>query len=294
MTTPLLNQLIEEAVQACHTLATEAQDATTAAAQVATEAVELAGVVEQQGYDLHDEMTQAIAAVHDAAHRITAAADGAIAALESIPGRTRESATGMGAFLEALRREALRLDAARAQLFDGLEAAVATLNEDYRDLAEGTEEYLARVAKAFQEAGMGVRDLPDHTNDVGIVLGHRLAEVREEVARLGTTAEEHAAELVRAVEQGSQTIANHVVAVLNGAIGGHNELASELSYGVADPTWVEEAMAPLAAELGYMAPLADQVEEGVFPPVSSTTTVAERAVEHLETTSASLAKVQDR
>jgi uncharacterized phage infection (PIP) family protein YhgE len=302
MTTPLLNRLLEEAVDRCQALATEAQDAVTASGQVAEEALELAKLVEQEGQDLHEEMTKVIAAVQDAATQVTAAAAGAIATLESVPGRARESTVGIEGVLAALRREAVRLDAAREQLFEGLRTAVGALNEDFTDLVDGVDEYLARVAKAFHTAGLEVHKLPDHAVELGQLLSHRMAETRKDVEQLGATAEEHAAELVRAIDYSSQTISDQVTTLLNEAIGRHDEVMTdvragvldETPAGVADPSWIEDSLAWVKSEIANLDALPDQVEEGLFPPLSAVAGAAGRAASHLETTADSLAKVVGR
>src|SRR5262249_7827721 len=153
---------------------------------------------------LHDALQHAIAAVHDAAAHVATAADGAIASLESVPGRARETALAVGKVLPSLRQEALRLDAARVALFEGLHTSVDAFNEDYRDLTHGIEDYMKRVTKAFQDALMELHAMPSHATDLGLITFHRVSQVKKEVDQLGSVAEQHAAQLVKAMDHGSQ------------------------------------------------------------------------------------------
>jgi hypothetical protein len=292
MTTPQLNVLLDTAVQRCQELATEAGDAASAASAVAQEVLELAKFVEQDGQDLHQELQKAIAAVNGAASRVTATADDAVAKLEGVPGRAAETAHAVGGLILALRQQASELDAAREGLLDGLRTAVDAANEDYRALAQGLDEYLERVARAFLEAGSGVRELATETLHLGQIIGHRASQVRQDVEQLGTAAEEHAAELARAMDHGSQEISNHVTTVLNETMGAHNALAQELHTGVAGPSWVEETLAPLEAALGSLCPVPDQVEESLFPPLSAIGTSAERTMGDLESAADALGQAR--
>jgi len=294
MTTPQLNLLLDEAVQRCQVLTTAAGEAGAAGTQVTVEALELAKLAEEEGHDLHEQLQKAIAAVQDAAHRVTAAADSAIASLDGVPGRAAETGWGVAKLLDALREQSLRVDGARVGLFDGLRTAIDSLNEDYQDLAKGLNDYLQRVTKAFVEAGQPLHYLGDNIRDVGLMLGHRFEHTRKEVEQLGHLAEDQSVAFVRSMDHGSQKVANHVTEMLNETINAHNALAEELHSGIADPIWIEDAMKPLVTELENLSPVADHVEEGLSPAISQIATSAESAADHLATTGDTLSKVANR
>jgi hypothetical protein len=63
---------------------------------------------------------------------------------------------------------------------------------------------------------------------------------------------------------------------------------------VADPSWIEDSLAWVKSEIANLDALPDQVEEGLFPPLSAVAGAAGRAASHLETTAESLTKVLGR
>jgi hypothetical protein len=138
-------------------------------------------------------------------------------------------------------------------------------------------------------------ELRQHADD-------KVALVRKDVGQLGQVALEACDEFVDGTVRGAQVIADHVTTTVNDALERHNTAMAELragaldetTAGVPDPNWVGATLDTLRNELGTLEPVAGQVEEVLFPPLSQIATVGERAGQHLETVSQSLTKVAGR
>jgi hypothetical protein len=302
MTEPLLNQLLDEAVERCHELATHAQAAATAGADVSAEALGLAQVVETEAQNLHADVAQALEALQGAAGRITDAADAAIATLQSIPGRASQSSANVRGMLEALSAELLSLDGARQHLLEGLKTSGETLAHDTKDLAEGVQAYVDRVEAAWKQPMTGMQELTKEAQDLRLQIDDRGALVRKDTMQLGKVALEQCDAFADGTVRGAQAIADQATTTLNEALHRHNTEMAELRAwtleetpaGIADPNWIDNTLLPLENEIGWLAPVAGQIEEALFAPLSAISTVAERAEQQLETAAQSLAKVLGR
>jgi hypothetical protein len=302
MTTPLLNQLLDEAVERCHDLAGHAQTAATNGSDVAAEALELVQLVETEGPGVHTDVEKAIEAARGAGSRINAAVETAVAALEAVPARAAQSAADVRALFEALREQVQRLDAARVGLLTGLQSSAQALDQDAKDLEEGVEAYIARVQEAWRPPMIALRQLASSAVELRHHVDDQAKLVRKDVGQLGQVALEACDEFVDGTVRGAQTIANHVTTTVNDALERHNAATAELraaaldetDAGVPDPNWVGTTGDRLRNEIGYLEPIAGQIEEGLFPPLSQIAAAGERAEQHLETVSQSLARVTDR
>jgi hypothetical protein len=302
MTEPLLNQLLDEAVERCHELATQAQASATAGSDVAEEVLGLAQLAESEGQGLHVDVEQAIEALQGAGARITEAVDRAVAALESIPGRAAQSAANLQSMFEALREQVLRLDSSRQALLAGLEASAEALDQDATDLQESVQAYIARVQEAWRQPMIGMRGLARSAHELRFHADDRVSLVKKDIGLLGQVALEQCDTFVDGTVRGAQTIADQLATTLDEALGRHNGLMAELRAdtldetpaGVADPNWVDTALEPLKNELAVLDPVASQVEEALFAPLGAIATTGERGEQQLEAVAQSLAKVLGR
>jgi hypothetical protein len=302
MTIPILNRHLEEALYRCRDFSTEAQEIATASSGLAEEAVELGKLTEGEAEQLHEELVKTVEAVQAATADLEATVNRALATLDSVPGRAVSSAEGILGTLAPLRAAVIRVDEAREELMTGLRSSAERFDQDRKDLVAAIGQYFERVEKAWKEPAILVHEVPDRAQEMGGVLGLRMREVREDVERLAGIALEHHGDLVRAADNGSQAIADHVVGLLNEAGGRHSEVMAELRErvldetpgGVADPDWIAEAVAPLRAEVVDLDAVAPQVEDALSAPARALTDAVERTDQQLANAAASLARVLSR
>jgi len=295
---PLLNELLQEAVDRCDTLSVQAQAAAHAATEVADEAIALADLAEAEALHLHDAVGHVIAALHDAATRTSAAVDHAIGSLDGVPGRTAETAAHVRALFNSLRDEILELDEAREHLLQGLQESGQVLDHDQAELGQHLQGYLTAIGEAWKPTVVSAMAIPKAGWERRTHNEDRTALIHREVDALASTAIEQSQQFATGLDHGARTLGENVTTTLGDAIQRHNELMADLrsgtldetAAGIPDPSWIDTVFNVVGSVVKALQPLPNTFEEALFPLESGITTAAQHATEHLDAAGQSLAK----
>lgn len=278
MGTPELNQLLEEAAQRCTDVASGAESSAHAASAVAEHATALGNLAVHDADALHQEMAQAIDALHHAREQGTQAVNTAAELLHGLPARVEHAEGEIKALLEAVQADVQHLDEARQHLYQGMQTSSQHVDASFQAVEAQVQALAQRLDSRIQEAEghlaalqQAVADAQSHVHDEG-------AKLQSAIAKLAIAGPLATKSMGFATSNALAAIAEQVVGLCNAAIEGHNGLVGAVRHALTDEepgggqpaeTWLHRAAQPLHDAFTELAQFPGEVTDAVHGPVAA-------------------------
>jgi len=297
MTTPLLNDLLDEAAQQCADLAAKASAAATAAGEIVEQAQAIGLDAVNAAERLHREYAEAIAAV---AHASTQTGDAGTVAGEhvhAVPPKALEAVTAVKDMLVAVEGDAIQFGQDRARRFQELDQTARTTEEAFHDLVTQMQAFDERLSGRLNETHDQLQHFQDLVHGAGIDLAKAGQHLTEEIELLGNVAAKLAEATAHGLEQLLTAISWDSNNYCNDAIRGHNDVMAAVRQAYldetkADPepqhTYVETALGKVSEAMHHFGALEEPARLAVQTNVDAFVAEGEKTMTSLTEASENL------
>jgi hypothetical protein len=286
---PLLNQLLEEAIQRSTEFTQKAQAATTEATDIAEAAEALGRTAVDEAETLHHAMADALEAIHTAKEEIDVEADRTAAVLNGLPARAETTEAEVKALLAGIHEDATHLSELRVRLLARVDASTLQAGSELRDLEGKVQELQQRLETRLTEANDHVAKLRQAVEEGRTHLDEEERNLREAIHSLGVLAMEKAGVFVDAVQATELILGRRIVEFCNHVADSHNtsmmawrsQVTDETPAASPAETWVHQALQPMDDGLTELAALAEPAAQALRDAVAAITADANHALQQL-------------
>ncbi|HXB55967.1 MAG TPA: hypothetical protein VN461_14370 [Vicinamibacteria bacterium] len=234
MGTPLMNQLLDEAVQCCAELAARAAAGVSAAHEVLEQAQALGTRAVEATERLHHEYTEAIAAVRRTGQQSGHAADITAQELNSVTPEAIKAATAVKDMLVAMEGEASNLAEARSRGFHDLQGSALEAENGFHSLAAQVHAFEEHMNARLDEAKQELSHFQGMVDDATKAIEKAHQSLYETLDDLGHSAHKVTSITAHGLEQMLAAVANGFVDYSNNAIESHNDLVDAVRHSYLD------------------------------------------------------------
>jgi hypothetical protein len=293
MTPPVINQLLEEAVQRTVELTGRADSAAADALQVYEQATALGQLATQEAEALHQDLTKAVEAVSHLHSQIEQAAAHAKGALDLLPAAADGAETELRELLSGFHADVAHLNELNSRIVGDVDRSTQQVEGDFNHLGGSIQQFHSTLDAQLNDVEARVDTLRQAVHEARTHLNEERAQLSRAIQAQGELALADAEVLGACMQAATVLIARKVVDVCNHTIGLHNTNCSALRTGVtgdtptssADPTetWVHEAVQPILDEVAGLDQLRQPAEASLETAVQSIEEKAETVRSGLET-----------
>jgi hypothetical protein len=236
MGSPLMNQLLDEAVQCSTELAARAAAGVSAAHDVVEQAQALGTKAVDEAERLHREYTETLQAIKHAGQQSGQAADAAAQAVHSVTPEAIKAATAVKDMLVAVEVEATHLAETRSRAFHGLDGSARQAETGFHDLAAQVQAFEEHLSARLGEAQEQLKHLQGVVREVTGDIAKAHQSLYEALDALGHSAHKVTSATAHGLEQMLAAVASGFVDYSDNAIWGHNEVVAAVRQGYLDET----------------------------------------------------------
>jgi hypothetical protein len=282
---PLINQLLEEAIQRSTDLAERAD----ALAEEAGDIQETAGVfgrlAEHEADGLHREMLEALHALEQARQGVDTQADQASDTLDDLPGHGDASESKVRELLEGVRGDMAQLSELRGRLLADVDKSREAVDQQFQDLAERVQRLQEELAQGLRNAEESVEKLRRAVNDARARLAEQQPLLLEAIQSLPMLAGNEATTLAGYLHALLVLLGRSLFETCQRILHCHNEALKPLRAGftgespaaaaaAVPETWVKQSVQPLQDALDELALLPGPAGESLDDLASAITEMA--------------------
>ena len=294
---PLINQLLEEAVQRCTDFAHRGQAVTAEASQVAEAALSLGQTAVAEADTLHKAMATALTAIETAREEIDIETGRAAVVLSGLPARAATTEADVKGLLAGVHEDVAQLSELRARLLARVDESTTQASTEVQDLERRVHDLQQRLEDRLKEANDHVARLRQAVEEGRSHLGEEERHVREAIQSLGVMATDKAHAFAASLNAVIIILGRRVVEFCNLVVESHNgAMLSWRSHatdetpagGAPSETWVHQALQPIDDALNELAALQQPTVQALHDAMQVIETNADHALQTLTSIASSL------
>jgi DNA repair exonuclease SbcCD ATPase subunit len=259
-TTPILNELLEEAANRCLELTERAAGAGQALETLADASDTLRSRLANEGDEASRHLQELVSRLDGAQTRLETSASNAGTAFDTLGAKAAELQARVGQLVEQVRRSAGALESREDDLSTRLQARGEETQRAYQELEQHVADLQAAADTQLGEAAQALDAFRGAVDGARQDLGEAQTRLLEAMARVEAAAWEQTQAYVASVQACLQSAAQTLVEMGNRILAAHNEAVTEVRRKVAEEA-AQAALGSLEPVTQAMAALGGEAAE---------------------------------